>query len=227
MKRLLGRRGGLVVAAVVVVAVAAGGIAYASIPDSNGVIHGCYRKTSGQLIVIDSSGKGCEEGWTPLNWSQTGPKGATGATGPTGPTGPTGLKGATGPTGATGLKGATGATGPTGPTGATGATGPTGATGATGIPGVSGLVRVAGPSVSLSGCCATAFATCPPGTKLVGGGYVREGSGAGAGNNAYAVLSNGPLQGSEVWEVEADETTLGGFQAFFVFHAVAICANAS
>jgi hypothetical protein len=110
--------------AVVVVGAAAGGIAYASIPDSKGVIHGCYRKTSGQLIVIDSSGKGCEEGWTPLTWSQTGPTGARGPTGPTGATGLTGATGATGPTGptgptgATGLKGATGATGPTGPTGA-------------------------------------------------------------------------------------------------------------
>jgi hypothetical protein len=96
MKRLPGRRG-VAAAVVVVAAVAVGGIAYASIPDANGVIHGCYRKTTGQLIVIDSGGKGCEEGWTPLNWSQTGP---TGLTGPTGPTGATGATGATGPTGA-------------------------------------------------------------------------------------------------------------------------------
>jgi hypothetical protein len=39
MKRLLGRRG-VAVAFVVVVAIAVGGIAYASIPDANGVIHG-------------------------------------------------------------------------------------------------------------------------------------------------------------------------------------------
>jgi hypothetical protein len=95
MKRL-GRRG-VAAAFVVVVAVALGGIAYASIPDANGVIHGCYRKTTGELIVIDSGGKGCEEGWKPLNWSQTGP---TGLTGPTGPTGATGATGPTGPTGA-------------------------------------------------------------------------------------------------------------------------------
>jgi hypothetical protein len=87
---------------VVVVAIAVGGIAYASIPDSNGVIHGCYVKTIGKLRVIDSGGKGCEKGEKPLNWSQTG----------------TGTIGPTGPTGATGLAGATGATGPTGPTGA-------------------------------------------------------------------------------------------------------------
>jgi Collagen triple helix repeat (20 copies) len=109
MKRLLGRRG-VAVAVVVVVAIAVGGIAYASIPDANGVIHGCYRPTTGQLIVA-ISGKGCEEGWTPLNWNQTGQTGPTGLTGPTGPTG------LTGPTGATGPTGTTGTTGPTGPTG--------------------------------------------------------------------------------------------------------------
>ena len=107
MKRLVGKRG-LATASVVVVAIAIGGIAYASIPHASGVIHGCYRKTTGELIVIDSGGKGCEDGWKPLNWSQTG------QAGPTGPSGPTGATGATGPTGATG---ATGATGPTGPTG--------------------------------------------------------------------------------------------------------------
>jgi hypothetical protein len=91
MKLWTGRRLSLL-GLVVGVGVAVGGIAYASIPDSNGVIHGCYRPTTGQLIVA-TSGKGCEEGWTPLNWSQTGPTGLTGATGATGPTGATGATG--------------------------------------------------------------------------------------------------------------------------------------
>jgi hypothetical protein len=120
-----GRRFGLLVLAVCVGG-AVGGIAYASIPDSNGVIHACYLKTTGKLRVIDSGGKGCQAGEKPLNWSQTGATGTLGATGPTGPTGPTGQTGATGPTGPTG---ATGATGPTGATGASGETGPTGPTG--------------------------------------------------------------------------------------------------
>jgi collagen triple helix repeat protein len=114
MKLWTGRRFGLV-ALVVGVGVAVGGIAYASIPDSNGVIHGCYRPTSGQLIVIKSNGKGCEKGWTPLNWNQTGVTGPTGLNGPKGTTGPTGATGLTGVTGATGLTGTTGATGPQGP----------------------------------------------------------------------------------------------------------------
>src|SRR5262249_8841704 len=101
MKLWTGRRLSLL-ALVVGVGVAVGGIAYASIPDANGVIHGCYRPTTGELIVIKSDGKGCETGWTPLNWSQTGP------TGLAGPTGPTGSSGVTGPTGATGTTGPTG-----------------------------------------------------------------------------------------------------------------------
>ena len=48
MKKLLG--GGAVLA------LAVAGIAYAAIPDSSGVIHGCYSKT-GALRVIDSSAK--------------------------------------------------------------------------------------------------------------------------------------------------------------------------
>jgi hypothetical protein len=102
------RRGFGLVALVVGVGVAAGGIAYASIPDASGVIHGCYVKANGKLRVIDSRGKGCQKGETPLNWNQTGPTGPTGPTGTTGPTGATGATGATGPTGVTGTTGASG-----------------------------------------------------------------------------------------------------------------------
>jgi hypothetical protein len=63
----------------VVVALAAGGIAYASIPDANGVIHGCYAKINGQLRVIDPSlGGACTSSEKPLNWNQTGPTGPRG-----------------------------------------------------------------------------------------------------------------------------------------------------
>jgi hypothetical protein len=92
MKRVLGRRG-VATAVVVVVAIAVGGIAYAAIPDSSGVIHGCYQK-NGNLRVIDSSSeKGCRPSEKPLSWSQTGPRGLTGSTGPTGATGTSGVSG--------------------------------------------------------------------------------------------------------------------------------------
>jgi hypothetical protein len=86
------------IALAVGVGVAVGGIAYASIPDANGVIHGCYNSDNGALRVFGKSKdfQQCNAGEKPLDWSQTGP------TGLTGPTGPTGTSGATGPTGPTG-----------------------------------------------------------------------------------------------------------------------------
>ncbi len=98
----------------VVVVLAGAGIAYASIPDASGVIHGCYLAKNGSLRVIQSPGGACTAGETALNWSQTGLKGATGTNGTNGATGPTG------PAGTGGTNGTNGATGPTGPTGSSG-----------------------------------------------------------------------------------------------------------
>jgi hypothetical protein len=102
MNFLLSRRLSWVVLVVVVATLAAGGIAWADIPDVGG-IHGCYKKVNGQLRVIDTdAGQACHPSEDPLSWNQTGATGATGATGSTGPkgaTGPTGPKGATGPSG--------------------------------------------------------------------------------------------------------------------------------
>jgi hypothetical protein len=79
------------VAALVIVAalLAAGGIAYATIPDGGGVIHACYQKNQGALRVIDTDkAQTCSSSETPLTWSQTGPQGQPGQQGPAGPTGP-------------------------------------------------------------------------------------------------------------------------------------------
>ena len=46
-------------ATLAVVVVAAVSVAYASIPDSAGVIHGCYNKLNGQLRVIDDAVSSC------------------------------------------------------------------------------------------------------------------------------------------------------------------------
>jgi hypothetical protein len=101
--------------AAVVVALAVAGIAYASIPDSAGVIHGCYSKASststppGSLRVVDTGlGQSCGLNEVALNWNQQGVKGATGPQGPQGPAGPQGPGGPVGP------KGSTGPTGPSG-----------------------------------------------------------------------------------------------------------------
>lgn len=119
-------------------ALLAAGVAYASIPDGSGVIHGCYTKTStgapqpGALRVIDTGlGQTCQANEVPLNWNQQGVRGPTGPQGPQGPQGP---------------KGPTGSQGPAGPQGQTGPTGPSGSSHA--YSASSGLTNVAtGPSV--------------------------------------------------------------------------------
>jgi hypothetical protein len=105
--------------AAVTSAVAIGGITTAlvsaSIPDSGGVIHGCYSTSKGTLRVIDTdAGDTCAARETAVTWNQQGPKGDKGDTGVTGATG---AAGATGPQGDPGATGATGATGPQGPAG--------------------------------------------------------------------------------------------------------------
>lgn len=57
-------------------------VAVASIPDSNGVIHGCRDNKSGALRVIDSDkGQTCKSGETALTWNQSGPQGPAGISG--------------------------------------------------------------------------------------------------------------------------------------------------
>jgi hypothetical protein len=78
----------------------AGGIAYATIPDASGVIHGCYKKSSpnqGTLRVIDTDkAQTCSNSETALTWSQTGPQGPQGIQGIQGPPG---IQGPQGPSG--------------------------------------------------------------------------------------------------------------------------------
>ena len=134
MHRLRGlSRGGRLV-----LALAVGGAVFgiatavqASIPDSSGVIHGCYNTSlahgnpTGGLRVIDTSkpNGNCTSWETAVSWNANG---VSGARGPSGAPGPTGPKGATGAKGVTGAKGTTGTRGPTGLKGATGPTGPAG-----------------------------------------------------------------------------------------------------
>ena len=80
------RRNVVAYLALVVALGAAGGVAYSSIPDPQGVIHGCYNDRV--LHVIDTAGGGaCEAGETALDWNQQGQPGPTGHTGPQGPAG--------------------------------------------------------------------------------------------------------------------------------------------
>ena len=104
----------IIAGATALVLAAGGGAAYAasaSIPDSSGVIHGCFKPTSNGSVspfgVVDTALPGgmCPKGQTALSWNQTGPQGPAGPVGPTGATGLTGPEGPVGPTGATGPAG--------------------------------------------------------------------------------------------------------------------------
>jgi hypothetical protein len=85
---------------------AGGGAAFAlaSIPDGNGVIHGCVLLSDpppgGQplnganLHITDSSSTSCGSSEQPISWNVTGPAGPAGPAGSAGPTGQTGPTGA-------------------------------------------------------------------------------------------------------------------------------------
>src|SRR5581483_11650021 len=117
----IARSGRLLVLGVVIGAALASGVAFATIPDGSGLIHGCISGTTGVLRVIDTAKvKKCAPREISVSWNATGPRGATG---PKGLTGAKGDAGTRGPQGATGSTGATGVSGPSGPSGPTGPAG--------------------------------------------------------------------------------------------------------
>jgi Collagen triple helix repeat (20 copies) len=122
MRFLLGGRARWAALGVIVAGLAAGGIAYASIPDAGGVIHTCFDKAGGRLYVIDTGlGQQCNSVTQgSLNFNQIGPQGPTG---PSGLQGPSGVQGPSGPSGQSGTPGSSGPSGPSGPPGAAGAAG--------------------------------------------------------------------------------------------------------
>jgi hypothetical protein len=78
------------------------GVAYANVPSSDGIIHGCYGNASqpagvrGDLFVRINydQGKACPFNFTPVDWNAQGVRGPTGPQGIPGPPGPTGPAGA-------------------------------------------------------------------------------------------------------------------------------------
>jgi hypothetical protein len=80
-------------------------VAVAAIPDSMGVIHGCYDTKVGGLRVINAPTASCSAKETAITWNQTGPPGPAGATGPQGPQGPQGPAGPQGSPGPQGMPG--------------------------------------------------------------------------------------------------------------------------
>ncbi|MGZ4380197.1 MAG: hypothetical protein ACXVZ2_02560 [Gaiellaceae bacterium] len=76
-----------IAAGVAAIVVIAAGVAYAAIPDSNGVIHACMLKSTGTIRLIDPSLSSkdlrghCTTLETEVSWSQQGPKGDPGLQG--------------------------------------------------------------------------------------------------------------------------------------------------
>ena len=187
------RRRWFVLASIVVLALA-GGVAYAQIPDGGGVIHGCYSKPGGSVRVVDTA-TSCKSGEVSLAWNQTGVQG------PAGPTGPAG------------------ATGPGGPAGATGPQGPQGAQGPAG-PASSSVVKSAPVTLPGRHCAegfcdsnppSDVFASCPSGTKAVGGGYLSDAGDPSGADAPFAVFADNPTlvdpsnpgAGASGWHVNA------------------------
>ena len=73
----------LLIGVLMVVGLWAAQVAYATIPDSGGVIHGCYDAGNGTLRVIDTeAGEACRPQEMALSWNQRGPQGPEGPRGP-------------------------------------------------------------------------------------------------------------------------------------------------
>lgn len=99
VRRALGSKLTVAVAAGALGFGAAGTAVYADIPDGNGVINACYSGT-GSLRVIDTAARPprnkCFGTETALSWTAkgiAGPRGPAGAAGPPGPRGPAGAPG--------------------------------------------------------------------------------------------------------------------------------------
>jgi hypothetical protein len=72
------------------------GVASATIPDPDGVIHACYKKPYGNLRVVEAPPQTCDNSEAPLEWNVAGPQGPEGKPGPEGPQGPPGPQGPAG-----------------------------------------------------------------------------------------------------------------------------------
>jgi hypothetical protein len=97
MRRITRRLSPAMTVGVTVLLMVLGGVAFASIPDSHGVIHACYQKQGGVLRVINSAKRGhagrCGRSEVSLTFNQRGRRGLRGAQGTQGIQGPQGPAG--------------------------------------------------------------------------------------------------------------------------------------
>jgi hypothetical protein len=130
------RKFGVFVVTTLAVVLIAGAGAFAHDPH-DGVIRGCYDKSSGRLRIVDAERR-CGDDERSLTWNDRGRRGEIGAKGVDGRPGPAGPKGDVGPAGPQGDDGMPGPAGAAGPAGADGQPGPQGLIGPDGPPGRDG-----------------------------------------------------------------------------------------
>jgi Collagen triple helix repeat (20 copies) len=206
------RRLTFIAAALAALAAITTGVAVAATANTNKALRGCIETKGGPATARDLKlrNEKCQPGEQTIPWP---PSGKTGPRGPKGQTGPAGAAGGTGATGATG------ATGPRGATGARGATGPAGPTGATGPTGVANSQQIAGAIESETGPQGTvgpsSEATCPAGTKLLGGGATATGGGA--------LQNSAPNAANTAWLASAINASAG--TTTFTVQAFVICTT--
>jgi hypothetical protein len=132
------------------------GVAYATIPDANGVYTACMLKKLGTIRIIDPATQQCSAAMeTQISFGAKGLKGDQGLQG---------LKGDPGPAGAPG---------PAGPVGQEGPRGPKGDQGSPGVAELSDVVIVETPQIRQEPGADTSrfIVMCPVGKKVIGGGY--------------------------------------------------------
>ena len=76
-----------IIAAFAMLLIVGWGTALAAIPDSSGVITGCYGKQGALRLINTEAGQFCANNETRIQWNQEGPIGATGPQGEAGPAG--------------------------------------------------------------------------------------------------------------------------------------------
>jgi hypothetical protein len=157
-------------------------------------------------VIVDAQGR----------WQ--GP--SSGLIGPTGPQGPAGDRGPTGPQGPAGGVGAVGPTGPAGPVGATGGKGATGPAGPAGAPFTpTSCTNVLGTPVTPTSLLTSVTATCPSGTRVVGGGYTLGSWSSAAECIIYRNAPSGTTGWTASWQGTAGTMCSGATG----LNAVAIC----
>lgn len=219
----------LLVLVVVAVALAAGGTALAS--GGGHTYTGCLT-SYGKIVKVavgHSPAHACTGDQVEISWNKRGrrgpegPQGETGATGPAGPAGPPGPAGPQGPQGDTGPPGPAGRQGPEGPQGPVGPQGPAGPSGMSGWQIVTSVSRANGLDTMTS-----AYATCPAGKIVVGGGADIPHVATLSAFDKQAISASKPVvngNGTSSWYAKAREVGVGTLD-WWELYVYAICVDA-